>query len=177
MPKRPRGGRDVPTLLIPDAGPLVSLAACDHLGLLLHFNCAITDVVWRETAGRAKSPTASPEARAIAAFLERHPEVEIRTTQLGQLSSGSTGIRDLGELSIHSLLIEFRSEARATGAVVLFEDHWFTERLAHFPPGVTCLGTAAFLMAAQALGLLASADEAMVAIRRTRPTVGDQPTT
>ncbi len=171
------------SLLIPDAGPLFSLAACDCLRLLLHFRCAITDVVWRETAGRGGSAPglASVEAQAIAAFLLAHPEIEVRETQLGQLiakaaaTKESGKFRNLGELSIHSLLIELRSAVPAVNAVVLFEDHWFSHRLAHFPNSVTFIGTAAFLLAAQTLGHLPSAEAAMADIRRSRPTLSAAP--
>jgi len=164
--------RGATALLIPDAGPLFSLAACDGLDLLAHFECAITDVVWRETAGKARAPTASREARQIAEFLMRHPGIEIRETPLGKLTANAEPIRNLGELSIHGLLIDLRSESPALNAVILFEDHWFTHRMAHFPSGVTLLGTAAFLIAAEQLGLLASAEKAMLDIRRRRPGVG-----
>lgn len=155
-------------LLIPDAGPLFSLAACRHLEVLLNFECAITDVVWRETAGRAGAPAASAEASAIAAFLAAHPEIEVRETQLGRLTQGSTALRNVGELSIHSLLIELRAEEPDFAAVVLFEDRWFERNIAHLPRGVTLIGTTAFLEAAQRLGLIASAAQALAEIRRSR---------
>lgn len=174
------------SLLIPDAGPLFSLAAGDCLHLLPHFRCTITDVVWRETAGRvASSPAhgpalASVEARAIAAFLLAHPEIEVRETQLGQLtasaaSKGTARFRNLGELSIHSLLLELRSAVPPIDALVLFEDHWFSHRLAHFPNSVSFIGTAAFLLASEALGHLPSAEAAMADIRRSRPTLAAEP--
>ena len=176
--RRPAKAGATPTLLIPDAGPLFSLAACDCLGLLLNFECAITDVVWRETAGRAAARGGSMEARAIAEFLLRHPQVQVRETQLGALTAGlmtglktdTSKLRNLGELSIHSLLIDLRSASPAISAVVLFEDHWFSHRLAHFSAGVTLIGTAAFLIAMEALGYLPSAAAAIEAIRQRRPT-------
>ena len=168
--RRPAKASAASTLLIPDAGPLFSLAACDCLGLLLNFECAITDVVWRETAGRAAAQSASMEARAIAEFLLRHPQIQVRETQLGALTAGTSKVRNLGELSIHSLLIDLRSAAPAVNAVVLFEDHWFSHRLAHFSAGGTLIGTASFLIAMEALGYLPSADDAIQAIRQRRPT-------
>jgi hypothetical protein len=119
------------------------------------------------------------EARAIAAFLLRHPQVQVRETQLGALTAGSTAglapgtskLRNLGELSIHSLLIDLRNASPVVNAVVLFEDHWFSHRLAHFSARVTLIGTAAFLIAMEALGYLLSADAAIEAIRQRKPTV------
>ena len=172
--RRPAKASAASTLLIPDAGPLFSLAACDCLGLLLNFDCAITDVVWRETAGRAAAQSASMEARAIAEFLLRHPQIQVRETQLGALTAGSPAgtskVRNLGELSIHSLLIDLRSASPNVNSVVLFEDHWFSHRLTHFSAGVTLIGTASFLIAMEALGYLPSADDAINAIRQRRPT-------
>ena len=156
------------TLLIPDSGPLFSLAACRQLDLLLNFECVVTDVVWRETAARAASPKASMEARAIATFLAAHPEVTVRETQLGRLTAEAAGVRNLGELSIHSLLIELRDLDDRFEAVVLFEDQWFTHHRAHLPRGVTLIGTLAFLIGAEDLGLLTSSEQAIAEIRKSR---------
>ncbi len=171
--RRPAKASAASTLLIPDAGPLFSLAACDCLGLLLNFEAR--SPMWSGASLRpSRSASASMEARAIAEFLLRHPQVQVRKTQLGALTAGSPAgtfkVRNLGELSIHSLLIDLRSASPAVNAVVLFEDHWFSHRLAHFSAGVTLIGTAAFLIAMEALGYLRSADDVFKAIRQRKPT-------
>lgn len=168
----PRTKKKVSALLIPDSGPLFSLAACGRLELLDEFNVVITDVVHWETALRATSGSSSFEARTIAAFLSARPEIAIQETTVGRLARGADlrNVRNLGELSIQSFLIDLRASSHHTEATILFEDQWVVSRMAHFPSTIGLVSTSAFLIGAEELGLIESAAEAIVAIQVGRPT-------
>src|SRR5688572_5402475 len=105
-------------ILIPDAGPLFSLAAADILAVLLSFRIAITDVVKQESIDKGSLPRASIEAKRLWSFYQANSgSIELRETQFGKLlaqaraADPSIRVRNAGELSIQSLLIELREEA------------------------------------------------------------------
>jgi len=75
--------------------------------------------------------------------------------------------QNAGELSIQSLLIEMRLADQP--AVALFEDGWFLRNAAAMPASCVLLSTEAFLINAQKLGLIPSAEEARQAIAQLRP--------
>ena len=71
-------------ILVPDAGPLFSLAAGDLLGLLARFRVGITDIVREETIDRGLLPSASLEAQRLRAFYQDNKaSIEIFPTQVG----------------------------------------------------------------------------------------------
>ena len=71
-------------ILVPDAGPLFSLAAGDLLGLLARFRVGITDIVREETIDRGNLPSASLEAQRLRAFYQDNKaSIEIFPTQVG----------------------------------------------------------------------------------------------
>lgn len=165
-------------LLIPDAGPLFSLAAGKLLPLLANFNVAITDVVRDETINRASHPHASPEAQLLGAyFRENAPTIALFTTQVGSdqaaqrlLDPAYQPPRNLGELSIQSLLIDLRLKVPASNPVILFEDHWFLKNAVMLQKPCTLLSTQALLEFAERQGWIASAQLARRAIAKSRPT-------
>lgn len=164
------------SILIPDSGPLFSLAAGDLLGLLSHFRVAITDIVKEDTVDRGNSPGCSVEAGRIHRFYtENQKSIEIRQTQVGDLVRQQRAAnhktlppQNAGELSIQSLLIELRLTNQP--AVVLFEDGWFLRNVSSMPGTCVLLSTEAFLLNAQKMGLIPSAKEARQAIEQLRPT-------
>lgn len=164
------------SILIPDSGPLFSLAAGDLLGLLAHFQVAITDIVKEEAIDPGGLPGASIEASRIYQFYTAHSaSIEIRPTQIGHLLAQQRQRNpkvslpnDAGELSIQSLLIELRVANHP--AVVLFEDGWFLRNASSLPPTCALISTEAFLLNAQKLKLIPSAEEARRAIAQLRPT-------
>ncbi|MHB0974668.1 MAG: hypothetical protein ACYC0P_10535 [Thiobacillus sp.] len=164
------------SILIPDSGPLFSLAAGDLLELLAHFRVAITDVVKEEAIDPGCLPGASVEAGRIFHFYTAHSaSIEIRPTQIGDLlakqrqQNPKTPLpNDAGELSIQSLLIELRATKHP--AVVLFEDGWFLRNALSLPPTCSLISTETFLLNAQKLKLIPSAEEARSAIAQLRPT-------
>ena len=165
------------TLLIPDSGPLFSLAAGGLLDLLNHFKVGITDVVKQETIDRGALPQASVEAKRIHDFYQAgKAHVEILPTQvrrdlrtLRDANPDTPTPPNVGELSIQSLLIHLQVQAFESRPLVLFEDSWFLRNAAALAKPCIALSTQAFLVNAQALGWLASAEAAREAIAKVRP--------
>lgn len=165
-------------LLIPDAGPLFSLAAGNLLPLLANFNVGITDVVRDETINRGNLPNASIEAQLLLAYYNQNaPNIQTFTTQVG-VNIATLKARDpayqtpqnLGELSIQSLLIDLQMTAPGSNPVILFEDSWFFTNGAMLAKPCTLLSTQAFLEYAQSKNWIASAHQARLAIAHKRPT-------
>lgn len=164
-------------LLIPDSGPLFSLAAGNLLSLLAHFKVGITDVVRDETTNRGNRAGASPEAQSLLAYYNLHaPDIQTFPTQVG-IGIAARRATDpayptpanLGELSIQSLLIELQMACPPSNPVILFEDHWFIANKAMFVKSCTLLSTQAFLEYAQSKKWIASAVQARLAIAQRRP--------
>ncbi len=141
-----------PLLLIADAGPLFSLAAGDLLGALERFSLTVTDVVKQETFDKGLLPNCSLEAQRLLAFYNRHAaHIRVVQTQVGVHVAAQRKRdphykqpRNLGELSIHSYLIELRVVQPDAKPVVLFEDRWFTDNASSMPLGIL-ISTEAFL--------------------------------
>lgn len=164
-------------LLVPDAGPLFSFAAADLLGVLLRATLVVTDVVKQETIDRGALEGASVEAKRLFDFYNTNARaIEVRRTTIGHLLSiarqadAHATARNLGELSIQSLLIELRHAEPHVHALVVFEDAWFSRHASSMPPNCTLLSTNALLLALEREGLIPSAREAEAAIRTLRPT-------
>lgn len=167
-----------PTLLIPDAGPLFSLAAAQLLDTLLNFNLAITDIVKQETIDKGNHEHASLEAKRLFEFYEANKAViEIYETQVGHdvqhMRASQPGMPlppNSGELSIQSLLIHLRITASTDALpIVLFEDGWFIRNRASIENQCVAISTEAFLINLEQLGILPSAQEARRAIDQLRP--------
>lgn len=164
-------------VLIPDAGPLFSLAAGNLLDLLSHFRVGITDVVYEESIARGQLEHASIEAqRLLSYYMQNTDSIIIFATQMGHLLAARKRIhpnrrplRNMGELSIQSLLIELQHRRAGVFPVVLFEDSWFLRHVVKLPRSSILLSTQAFLEYAEDKGWLASADEARQAIAGSRP--------
>jgi len=163
-------------ILIPDSGPLFSLAAGDLLGLLLKFQTAITDVVKEETIDRGTLPGASTEAVRLHQFYASNEKsIQMHQTQVGhsvqylrQTCPNAPLPPNAGELSIQSLLIGL-SVSKGPKPIVLFEDGWFLRNAATLHGSCILVSTEAFLVNAQSLGLIPSAEEARAAISNLRP--------
>jgi hypothetical protein len=141
--------------LIPDSGPLFSLASAGQLAILDAFPLIVTDVVWMETGGRASNPHASAEALAIDGYLKAHSNWVPMQTQVGAMAAAQGLAPNLGELSIQEVCVNLAGTPSPLW--VLFEDQWFQVKRAHFPANVALLGTHAFLLAAEKLKLIPSA--------------------
>lgn len=165
-------------LLIPDSGPLFSLAAANLLALLAKFRVGITDVVRDETVNRGLAANPSIEAeRLLAYFNQNSPNIQTFTTQVGinlaKLKVQDTNYRtppNLGELSIQSLLIDLQMAAPGSDPVILFEDGWFLSNGSALAKPCLLLSTQAFLEYAQEKKWIASAAQARQSILQRRPT-------
>ncbi|MES2161843.1 MAG: hypothetical protein V4476_11870 [Pseudomonadota bacterium] len=154
-------------LLLPDAGPLFSFAAGDLLDLLLNFDLVISDVVKMKTIDRGSLPSTSYESARLAEFYGAHrQQIQIESTQLGQLIGNRTPKAHAGELSIQSLLIHMAGAANAT---ILFEDLWFVRNRSSFHPSCVLMSTVSFLRLLEDAGLFPSAAQAEARIRLRRP--------
>lgn len=165
-------------LLIPDAGPLFSLAVADLLPLLGKFSVGITDVVRDETINRGLMSGCSVEAsRLLAWYNQNFANIQTFKTQVGD---GVAALKaadplfvppaNLGELSIQSLLIEMQLSTPSANPVILFEDGWFLRNAPALAKPFVLLSTQAFLEYAQEKHWIASATQARQAIARARPT-------
>jgi hypothetical protein len=169
--------RVISRLLIPDAGPLFSLAAGNLLALLNHFNVGVTDVVRNETIARGNRADASAEAQALLSWYNGHaPAIQTFTTQVGRNLAAFRATdpayktpHNLGELSIQSLLIDLQMRDPGANPVILFEDHWFLTNGSMLVRSCTLLSTQAFLEYAASKQWIASAEAARNAILRQRP--------
>jgi hypothetical protein len=164
-------------LLIPDAGPLFSLAAGNLLSLLANFHVGITDIVRDETINRGNLRGASPEAQLLLAYYNQNvANIQTFTTQVGfsiaALRAQNPAYQtpqNLGELSIQSLLIDLQIRAPGSNPVILFEDHWFFTNGAMLAKPCILLSTQAFLEYAESKKWIASAQEARQSIVQNRP--------
>lgn len=163
-------------LLIPDSGPLFSLAAGNLLFLLAHFNIGITDVVRDETINRGNRADASAEAQLLLAYYNQNASIQTFPTQVGAdlaaLGAGNPAYRmphNIGELSIQSLLISLQMSNPGSNPVILFEDHWFLHNGLMLTKPCTLLSTQAFLEYAESKKWIPSAEQARQAILQSRP--------
>lgn len=164
-------------LLIPDSGPLFSLAAGNLLDLLAHFNVGVTDVVRDETINRGYRVDASTEARLLLAYyIENAANIQIFPTQVGAdlaalraRDPGCRAPRNIGELSIQSLLISLQVSNAGANPVILFEDRWFLNNGLMLTKPCTLLSTQAFLEYAESKKWIWSAQQARQSILQNRP--------
>lgn len=169
-------------LVLPDAGPLISLAAGGALELLLSFREAvsivITDVVEYEVTHRSDELA---NARAIKQFLDQsRGQIEVMPTTVGSLalahlkSRAAAGERaalprDIGELSITSFVISLRTANPGDPTLVIVEDDWFEANAYALPGNVHLLSTSAWLDGLESLGVIESAAEIRSRINAARP--------
>ena len=169
-------------ILLPDTGPLISLAVGDALDLLLlvsdDVRLVLTDVVEFEATRRADR---FADAGVIRAFLQQHADrVEVMPTTIGKLALGDRKRRaedgenvslpkDLGELSITNFVISLRTVNPGDPMLVLIEDDWFAVNSYAVPGNVHLLSTSAWLDGLQELGLIPSATAVRARIQAARP--------
>lgn len=164
-------------VLIPDAGPLLSLASGDLLQILKNFALTVTDVVKEETFDKGLAAQCSVEAQRLLAFYNEHTaHIHIVPTQVGHLlrqqyknDPGYAPPRNMGELSIQSYLIDLQVLGAKPPPIVLFEDKWFLRNADSLAKPCVLMSTQALLDLAQEMGLIRSADAAREAISSGRP--------
>jgi hypothetical protein len=158
MPRRP----PPKPLLLPDAGPLITLAYANQLDLLQRpgWPLRLVDMVLYEVT---RNPT--PSRDAIRRFVEAQ-RVTLIETQVGrryqrQLAAQPDQIRraGLGELAIQEAINTLALKSPAQPAVFLFEDHKIARTSFHLPDGTLRVSTRAFLLFLEQQGHIDSAAE------------------
>lgn len=145
--------------LLPDAGPLITLAYADALDLLLlpGWQVTLVDMVLHEVT-RNQTPTSI----RLAQWVTEHeiPVLPTRTFAHYQLAleRGETPRRgDLGELAIQETLNDFALAALPKTGVFLFEDHKIARSSFLVPSHCRKVSTRAFLIFLEEKRLIASA--------------------
>ena len=163
----------VSVVLLPDAGPLITLAYADSLDLLFAPGWAaqVVDMVWHGVTRHA-----TPTIARLAGWMRQHrlPALTTRTfehhakqvakqsaTGLSPSSKANLGelaIR-LGELAIREVMNGFALINPPTRGVFLFEDHRTARASFLLPESCQKVSTRAFLLFLEQQGFIASAAE------------------
>lgn len=175
-------------LLVPDAGPLISLAKAGRLDLLLAPGLPV--VVADQVVFEATRDVRHEDARRIAVFLRAHPDAVIRfKTAVGEAAAarraaGETGRqKGQGEAAVAELLARLDEITRAPDdpVLLLYEDSDIATKGFVLPGNVHLISTKAFLVGLERRGVIASADEVWAAIeaagRTPAPQAHDRPAT
>jgi hypothetical protein len=151
-----------PVVLLPDSGPLITLAYADALDLLLKpgWPIVLVDMVLHEVT-RNQTPTSEKLAQWVAAS-----QLSVRTTRTFQhhqrtLAANPAAARtsNLGELAIQETMNDFALEQAPQTGVFLFEDHKIARASFLLPDNCRKISTRAFLLFLEQQGWLASAAE------------------
>jgi len=151
-----------PTLILPDAGPLITLAYADALDLLLKpgWPVWIVDMVLHEVTRNA-----TPTSQAIAAWVSRSGAVTRATRTFTHYRQRPRTEPDpprkagLGELAIQETMHELALMEPPPTGVFLFEDHKIARASFLVPANCYKVSTRAFLWYLQDQGWLESAAE------------------
>ena len=146
-------------LLLPDAGPLITLAYADALDLLLKpgWPVKIVDMVLHEVTRNA-TPTSEKIRRWVAerSILVLSTRV-FQCYQAAQSSGEAPRKSNLGELAIQETMTELALTAPATTAVFLFEDHKIVRASFLLPDNCRKISTRAWLLFLEGKRLIDSA--------------------
>lgn len=153
---------DPTILLLPDAGPLITLAYANALDVLFKpgWSVQIVDMVFHEVT-RNQTPT----SQAIAAWVKANKLHVLPTKTLTHfqqvLASGSTIPKksNLGELAIQEAMNDFALIDPPLTGVFLFEDHKIALASFLLPDNCRKVSTRAFLIFLEQKGWLGSAAE------------------
>jgi hypothetical protein len=150
---------DATIALLPDAGPLITLAYADALDLLrkLGWRVLLVDSVLHEVT-RNETPTCARIAAWVAhhriAVIETRIHARYRQAQMSAMPIARKA--NLGELAIQEAMNGFGLDAERTG-VFLFEDHRIARTSFALPDNCRKVSTRAFLLFLEQQGLIASA--------------------
>lgn len=150
-----------PILLLPDAGPLITLAYAEALDVLLmpRWPVQIVDMVLHEVT-RNQTPT----SKAIAAWIETNNLHIVPTKTLKHFQQvQATGLRsrksNLGEFAIQEAMNDFALIDPPPTGVFLFEDHKIARASFLLPDHCRKVSTRAFLLFLEQKGWLPSATD------------------
>jgi hypothetical protein len=148
--------------LLPDAGPLITLAYADALDVLLKpgWSVELVDMVLHEVT-RNQTPT----SERIDAWVNKNkvPVLPTKTYQYYQQHSANGDMvvkkSNLGELAIQEAMNGFALEMPPRTGVFLFEDHRIARASFVLPYNCRKVTTRAFLLFLEQRGWLESASE------------------
>jgi hypothetical protein len=149
------------TALLPDAGPLITLAYADALDVLFKpgWTVMLVDMVLHEVT-RNQTPTSGKLATWVASA--RIPVLPTKTCEYFRQSateSPSPRSRNLGELAIQETMNEFALKVPPKTGVFLFEDHKIARASFMVPDSCRKVTTRAFLIFLEQKGLIDSATD------------------
>ena len=145
--------------LLPDAGPLITLAYADALDVLMlpGWQVRVVDMVQHEVT---RNPT--PTSKKLAKWLKRKP-VQIISTQTFEIHMQAAGQparkANLGELAIQEAITQMALARPPQRAVLLFEDHRIASANFYLPDDCLKISTRAFLAFLQDKGWIDSATD------------------
>lgn len=146
--------------LLPDAGPLITLAYADALDLLIKpgWPIVLVDMVLHEVT-RNQTPTSDKLAQWAASG-----QVSVRATRSFQhhrqtLAANPAAARtaNLGELAIQETMNDFALDQPQKTGVFLFEDHKIARASFLLPENCRKISTRAYLLFLEQQGWLESA--------------------
>ena len=146
-------------VLLPDAGPLITLAYADALDVLFRpgWSVTVVDMVLHEVT-RNQTPTSEK-----LALWAKSNKLSVRTTKTFQHYQRTLGTSsrksNLGELAIQEAMNEIALEQPPKTGVFLFEDHKIARASFHLPHNCRKVSTRAFLIFLEEKGWLESAAE------------------
>lgn len=148
-------------VLLPDAGPLITLAYADALDLLFKpgWTVALVDMVLHEVT-RSQTPT----SQKLAQWARGHqlPVLPTKIHQRYQQALAPTGAAprksNLGELAIQETMNDFALEQPPKTGIFLFEDHKIARASFLVPDNCRKVSTRAYLLFLEQKGWLASAE-------------------
>lgn len=155
----------LPVLLLPDAGPLITLANANALDLLLKpgWQVQVVDMVEHEV-----TRTLTATSKAIANWISSN-QISIVPTktflhyqalrQAAAETGGTVRKSNLGEMAIQEAMNEFALLDPALLGVFLFEDHKIARSSFLLPSNCRKVSTRAFLVYLEQKGWLASSFE------------------
>ena len=147
-------------VLLPDAGPLITLAYADALDVLFkpRWSVMLVDMVLHEVT-RNQTPTSNKLAKWTKSI--KLPVVPTKTFQHYQQTQGEAASRksNLGELAIQEAMNAFALEQPPKTGVFLFEDHKIARASFLVPDNCRKVSTRAFLIFLEEKGWIDSAAE------------------
>ena len=144
--------------LLPDAGPLITLAYADALDVLRKpgWSVMLVDMVLHEVTRNATPTSAKLSAWVEGACL---PIVSTSTFAHVRTASVTPGKNNLGELAIQEAMNQFALQAPPRVGVFLFEDHRIARSSLLLPANCRKVSTRAYLLFLEQQGWIDSAAE------------------
>ena len=148
--------------MLPDAGPLITLAYADALDLLFKPGWAVqlVDMVLHEVTRNT-----TPTSQQIARWARRHRLPVLKTRTFEHHAQAALGAAPaprkskLGELAIQEVMSSFALTTPPTRGVFLFEDHKIARAGFMLPDSCQKVSTRAFLRFLEQEGFIVSAAE------------------